>query len=230
VLYGSIVLIPLFMQELLGFPAITAGFWNSPRGVATLVLMPLAGFLIDRCWDMRGMLFGGLLVSVVGVWMFSLLDLGAGPWNFLWPQLLMGAGLSLVFPPLATITVDPIPSQEMGYATSVIALMRNVGASIGISAVDTELARRRQAAQVELVKHVRLGNCVFRGLLEKFEGVFRLHGSGPAQAMHQAMALIYRATRQQAALLSYIDGFQLLAILFGAVAPLVWVMRKHHAE
>ena len=230
VLYGSIVLIPLFMQELLGFPAITAGFWNSPRGIATLVLMPVAGYLIDRGWDMRGMLFAGLLVSVAGVWMFSFLDLSAGPWDFLWPQILMGAGLSFVFPPLATITVDPIPAHEMGYATSVIALMRNVGASIGISAVDTELARRRQGAQVELVKHVRPGSRIYRLLLNRFEALFRLHGSGPVHAMHQALALMYNMTGQQTALLSYLDGFRLLGILFAAAAPLVWIMHRHQAE
>jgi MFS transporter, DHA2 family, multidrug resistance protein len=230
VLYGSIVLIPLFMQELLGFPAITAGFWNSPRGIATLILMPVAGLLIDRGWDMRGMLFAGLLISVIGVWMFSFLDLSAGPWNFLWPQILMGAGLSFVFPPLATITVDPIPAREMGYATSVIALMRNVGASIGISAVDTVLARRRQSAQDELVKHVRRGNVTYRTLLNRFEALFRLHGSGPVHALHQAWALMYRMTQQQTALLSYIDGFRLLGVLFAAAAPLVWVMHKHQSE
>jgi MFS transporter, DHA2 family, multidrug resistance protein len=230
VLYGSIVLIPLFMQELLGFPAITAGAWNSPRGIATLVLMPVAGYLIDRGWDMRGMLFGGMLVSVVGVWMFSFLDLRAGPWNFLWPQILMGAGLSFVFPPLATITVDPIPAHEMGYATSVIALMRNVGASIGISAVSTELARKRQTAQDLLVRRAGNGHDAFRNLLQHLEGVFHLHGSGPKEAMHQALALIYQMARQQAAVLSYVDGFRLLGVLFAAVAPLVWLMRKHHAE
>jgi MFS transporter, DHA2 family, multidrug resistance protein len=107
--YGSIVLLPLFMQELLNFPAVTAGAWNSPRGFATMAMMPIAGFLIGRRWDMRALLSGGLIVSGIGAYMFSYLHTNAGPWSFFWPQIVMGAGLSFMFVPLATITVDPIP-------------------------------------------------------------------------------------------------------------------------
>jgi|SRR5579875_478889 len=143
-LYGSIVLLPLFMQTLLGFPAITAGFWNSPRGIATLFLMPVAGYLIGKRWDMRALITVGLLVTAVGAYMFSFLNLKAGPWNFLAPQLVMGAGLSFMFVPLSTITVDPIPAAEMNYATSLTTLARNLGASIGISMFTTFIDRRTQ--------------------------------------------------------------------------------------
>ncbi len=225
VLYGSIVLIPLFMQELLGFPAITAGFWNSPRGIATLILMPVAGLLIDRGWDMRGMIFVGMLVSVAGVFTFSLLNLNAGPWNFVWPEVLMGGGLSIVFPPLATISVDPIPTHEMGYATSVISSLRNIGASIGISIVTTELARNRQADQNVLAAHVTPGSPVLQNVLNGMKAYFMQHGSGPIHATQQALALIYNELLQQTAVMSYLHGFRLLAIVFALVAPLAWIMK-----
>jgi len=233
VLYGSIVLIPLFMQELLGFPAITAGFWNSPRGIATLILMPVAGLLIDRGWDMRGMIFSGMLVSVAGVWGFSLLNLNAGPWSFVLPEVLMGGGLSIVFPPLATITVDPIPTQEMGYATSVISSMRNIGASIGISIVTAELARNRQAQQTALVAHVTPGRPATQNVISALRAYFFQHGSGPVKAMHQALATIYETVQSQTAVLSYLHGFRMLGIVFAAVAPLAWIMKptprnRHH--
>jgi hypothetical protein len=93
-LFGSIVLLPLFMQELLDFPAITAGIWNSPRGIATMVMMPIAGYLISKRCDMRALLSGGLVISGIGAYMFSYLNLSAGPWDFFWPQIVMGAGLS----------------------------------------------------------------------------------------------------------------------------------------
>ena len=81
-LYGSIVLLPLFMQELLNFPAVTAGWWSAPRGIATLIMMPIAGFLIGRRWDMRALLSAGLAVSGIGAYMFSHLNTNAGPGNF----------------------------------------------------------------------------------------------------------------------------------------------------
>ncbi len=226
VLYGSILLIPLFMQELLGFPAITAGFWNSPRGIATMILMPVAGFLIGRRWDMRAMLFVGLFVSALGIFSFAFLNLNAGPWSFFWPQILMGAGLSFVFPPLATITVDPIPSEEMGYATSVIALMRNIGASIGISTVATLLARSRQKHQERLVAHLTASTPAMANFLARMKADFARQGASSVQAAQQAMALLYRLTLQQAAVLSYLDAFRLLGILFLIVSPLPGIMHR----
>lgn len=230
VLYGSIVLIPLFMQELLGFPAITAGFWNSPRGIATLILMPVAGLLIDRGWDMRGMIFTGMLVAVAGVWAFSLLNLKAGPWNFVLPEVLMGAGLSIVFPPLATISVDPIPTEEMGYATSVISSLRNIGASIGISIMTAELARSQQKNQNVLAAHVTSGQPVVENFLRGMKAYFMRHGSSPVEATHQALALVYQSALQETTVLSYLHAFRLLAIVFAVAAPLAWIMRPGFAK
>lgn len=230
VLYGSIVLIPLFMQELLGFPAITAGFWSAPRGIATLILMPLAGFLIGRRWDMRALLFAGLLVSAVGVFSFASLNTSAGPWNFVWPQILMGAGLSFTFVPLSTITVDPIPSEEMGYATSIISLLRNVGASIGISVVATVLARRRQAHQTRLVAHLTSNNIGMQKMLATMRADFVRHGTDAVLAGREAMALLYRLALRQAAALSYMDAFRLLGVLFIVVSPFVWLMHRTHED
>ncbi|HXJ16168.1 MAG TPA: DHA2 family efflux MFS transporter permease subunit [Candidatus Polarisedimenticolia bacterium] len=227
VLFGSVVLIPLFMQELLGFPAITAGFWNAPRGIATMLLMPVAGILIERRWDMRGMIFSGLLSAALGVFLFSFLDSSAGPMNFVWPQIVMGAGLAFTFVPLATISVDPIPSEEMGYATGIIALMRNLGGSIGISVVATVLARGRQARQTRLAAHVTPFAVSVRSMIAAMGAYFSRHGAGPAEAGRDALALIYRLTLQQVATLSYMDAFRLLGILFFVVSPIPWVMRRH---
>jgi len=226
VLFGSIVLIPLYMQELLDFPAITAGFWNSPRGIATLILMPVAGFLIGRRWDMRAMMFTGLLVSAAGIFWFSLLNLNASPWSFFWPQILMGAGLSFVFPPLATITVDPIPSEEMGYATSITSLMRNIGASVGISFVATELARNRQKHQTRLVAHLTAANPAMTGFLAGLKADLLYRGASSVQAGRQALAMLYQLTLRQAAVLSYLDAFRLLGIFLLVVAPLPWLMHR----
>jgi DHA2 family multidrug resistance protein len=230
VLYGSIVLIPLFMQELLGFPAITAGFWSAPRGIATLILMPIAGYLIGRRWDMRAMLFAGLIVAAVGVFSFSHLDTSAGPWNFVWPQVLMGAGLSFTFVPLSTITVDPIPSEEMGYATSIIALLRNVGASIGISIVATLLARRRQTYQTRLVANLTPTSSAMQNMLATMRADFMRHGANAVLAGREALALLYRITLDQAAALSYMDAFRMLGVMFVIVSPFVWLMHRTHHD
>lgn len=226
VLYGSILLLPLFMQEVLNFPAITAGVWNCPRGIATMALMPLAGYLIGRRWDMRALLFSGILVSAIGVLWFSYLNPSTGPWNFLWPQIVMGAGLGFVFVPFATITVDPIPNEEMGFATSITGLTRNLGAGFGISIAATMLQRRDQIHQVRLAAHVNPSNPRFTALLSALQAHFHQEGASLSSSRHQAVGAVYGIVRHQASVLSYLDSFRILAILFVAVLPLVWIMRK----
>lgn len=225
-LYGSIVLLPLFMQELLDFPALTAGIWNSPRGLATMALMPIAGYLIGRRWDMRALLSAGLVVSAIGAYMFSYLNLHAGPWNFFWPQMVMGAGLSFMFVPLATITVDPIPQEEMGYATSLIALARNLGAGIGISAFTAFVARREQLHQLRLAASMGQQRQISSQALTGVQGLLQRAGRDSVSAAHQAVGLIYQELLRASSALSYLDGFRVMAVLLLAAVPLVWIMKK----
>jgi MFS transporter, DHA2 family, multidrug resistance protein len=225
-LYGSIVLLPLFMQELLNFPAVTAGVWSSPRGIATLIMMPAAGFLIGRRWDMRALLAGGLVVSAVGAYMFSYLNLNAGPWDFFWPQMVMGAGLSFMFVPLATITVDPIPQEEMGYATSLIALARNLGAGIGISVFTAFVARRQQFHQLRLAASMQQEPGLLPGALAGLQKHLAQRGTGPVAAAQRALALVYEQLVHHASALSYLDGFRAIAVLLLITVPFVWIMRK----
>ncbi|HJT88936.1 MAG TPA: DHA2 family efflux MFS transporter permease subunit [Bryobacteraceae bacterium] len=224
--YGSIVLIPLFMQTLLNFPAFTAGEWNTPRGIATLIVMPVAGFLIGRRWDMRALIFTGLLVAGVGSYEFSHLNLSAGPWDFVVPQMIMGAGLSFMFVPLATITVDPIPAEEMGYATSLTGLSRNIGSGIGISIFTTVLARRQQFHQLRLVANLSRHQPEFAHTRSAIEGYLAQHGNSLGMAAKEALAALYFQVVRAASLMSYLDGFRIVALLFVLVAPLVWLMRK----
>jgi DHA2 family multidrug resistance protein len=226
VLFGSTVLLPLFMQELLGFPAVTAGEWNTPRGLATMAFMPVAGILISRRWDMRKMLFFGVLTAAVGAFCFSLLDLSAGPWNFVLPEAVMGLGFSFIFVPLATITVDPIPAEQMGYATSIIALMRNVGGGLGISAVTTLLARREQVHQDLLAAHVTPFRPLTASTLAEFHQRLAQSGVSFTGAGRHAMQLLYHILIKQAAVLSYLDAFRFLTLVFVVVSPLIWLMRK----
>jgi len=226
VLFGSTVLLPLYMQELLGFPAITAGKWNTPRGLATMAFMPIAGILISRRWDMRKMLFFGTLTAAAGLYGFSLLNLNAGPWNFVLPEAIMGLGFSFIFVPLATITVDPIPAEQMGYATSIIALMRNIGGGLGISAVTTLLARREQFHQDRLAAHITSFNPGTAPLLHEMHQRLAQHGVNFTGSGQHALQLLYDLVLRQAAVLSYLDAFRFLTLLFIVVSPLVWLMRK----
>jgi len=216
VLYGSLVLLPLFMQELLGFPAATAGFWSSPRGVGTMIFMPLTGYMLGRRWDPRLLLAVGLAGTAYAFFEYSHLSLAAGPYDILWPQLLQGAAMSLVFVPLTTVTMDPIPLPSMGYATSIYSLVRNIGSSMGISFVTTELARRSQFHQARLAESISIYDPAVRQNLQAL-------GAGGTQ---QGIGMVYAKVLRQASLMSFLELFYILGVLFLLVIPVLLVMRK----
>ena len=153
VLYGSTVLLPLLMQVLLGYTATHAGVTNLPRGLASFLIMPIVGRLTGKM-DHRKLLGIGVLASAYAMWELSKLSLDVASVNFWWPLMIQGAALGFVFVPLTTITNNPIPNERMGNATSIFNLMRNIGASIGISMVETVQFRAQQRHTSRLAAHV----------------------------------------------------------------------------
>ncbi len=222
VLYGSLVLLPLFMQQLLGFPAVTAGLWSSPRGLGTVVFLPLTGILLGRRWDPRILLMTGLVMASVAFFGYGGLNLSAGGHDFLWPQIIQGAGLAMVFTPLTTISMDPIPLESMGFATALYSLVRNMGSSIGISFVTTELARRSQMHQARLVEAITPYSL---GVQQTTSAIGHMVGSADGGG-REAMGMIYGQALRQASAMSVLDLFHLLGYLFLLMIPLVWIMRR----
>lgn len=224
-LYGSLVLIPLVLQTVLGFPAFQAGIAMAPRGVGSFIAMPVVGMILAKV-DARKMLGVGIVVSSYTLLELSRLNTNAGFWDFCWPQFFMGLALGMLFVPLTTISMDPIPNESMGNATSLFNLVRNLGGSIGIAAVSTIQTRRQQVDMNVLGAHVRPGNPLAESMLNMFRSYFLGRGSGPAQAALQARAAIWSMIQQQAAEMSYNTTFRILAILFIAMIPFVFLMKR----
>ncbi len=230
VLYGSLVLLPLFMQTLLGWTAVTAGVWTSPRGIGTALCMPLVGYLLGKGRDGRKMLTFGFLVTGLAFFGYSHMNLNSGTWDILWYQVTQGMGMSFIFVPLTTLTMAPIPAAETGFATALYSVMRNIGSSMGVSFVTTWVARRSQVHQTVLAAHVAPGNPASRLALAGAQRAFQAGGSDPFTAGRQALAALYGIVQRQAALLSYIEAFRLMGVLFLAVIPVVWFMRRAHGR
>lgn len=225
VLYGSTVLLPLLMQELLGYTATHAGITNFPRGLASFLAMPFIGILTNKV-DSRKLLGTGVFFSAIAMFLLSRLSLDVGFWNFWWPLMLQGAALGLIFVPLTTVTNDPIPRERMGNATSIFNLMRNIGASIGISVVETLQYRRQQAHNNYLASWISAGNLQVRQTIEGLKNHFISAGADPATATHRAYGALWGMVQRQAAMLSYNDVFLTLAIMFLCMAPFVLLMRR----
>ena len=225
VLYGSTVLLPLLMQELLGYTATHAGVTNLPRGLASFLFMPVVGILTGKV-DARKLLAIGLMATAGAMFTVSTFSLQVGFWNFWWPLMLQGAGLGLIFVPLTTVTNDPIPRERMGNATSIFNLMRNIGSSVGISSVEALQFRRMQAHINILGQHVSATSAQTQAVLGGLRQTFMARGADAVTADHQAHGALWGMVQQQAAMLSYNDVFRFLGGMFLIMLPLLFLMEK----
>ncbi|HYK60349.1 MAG TPA: DHA2 family efflux MFS transporter permease subunit [Bryobacteraceae bacterium] len=225
VLYGSIVLLPIWLQTLLGYPATTTGFTMAPRGLGSMIGMPLVGIFVSR-FDPRKVLAGGLLMGAASTWRLSQLNLDAGFWDLFWPQAIQGFGLGMVFVPLTTIAMNPVPREAMGNATSIYNLMRNLGGSVGIAIIAMLNTRFQQKYIAILGSNVTATNPEATQRLAAMRSMFLGMGSGQALAERRAYASIFGVVQRQAAMRAFVDLFQLITIVFLLMIPLTLIMRK----
>lgn len=224
-LYGLITLLPLFYQELLGYTAYAAGWAVSPRGVGAILAMPVIGILTSKV-DNRWLIASGFVMfGVSGLW-FGEVNLAISQWSFLWAIIVSGFGSGSIFVPLSTTTVAGLPNEEIGNASGLYNLCRNVGGSVGISVVNTIVARHQQLHQNELVHSFTSTSIPFEQQLQSLQKYLYTQGYGPVEAMRKAYALLSGQLQQQALLWSYVDDFRYLAIVCFACIPIVFMLKK----
>ena len=223
VIYGVITLLPLFYQTLMGYTAGLAGITVSPRGVGAIVMMPIIGYLTSRI-DNRWLIAAGFGVfGISSIW-FAHLTLGMSQWTMLWPIIISGAASGTVFVPLSTATMGTLRNEQMGNASGLYNLLRNIGGSIGISMVDTMIARHTQLRRAELASHLSPGNPVFHAVQSRIDTYIAMRGAPlPRQTSYD---LLSQMLNQQAAAWSYVDVFRYLAIACFLCVPIVFLLKK----
>ena len=224
-LYGSLVVLPIWLQTLLGYPALQAGIALAPRGMGSMLGMPIVGSISSRV-DNRKLLALGLGLCAYTMWSFSRMNLNVGYWDLFWPQFLQGIALSLIFVPLTTVTMAPVPRENMGNATSLFNLMRNLGGSMGIASSTALTLRFQQEHQNYLVGHTGPLNPRFNGLIAGLQSMFAAHGSGPLLASRRALAVVYGLVQQQTAMLTFMDVFHIFMWVFLGMIPMLFLLKK----
>jgi DHA2 family multidrug resistance protein len=225
VLYGSLVLLPVMLQTLLGYPPMQAGIAMAPRGMGSFLMMPIVGILTGR-FDPRKLLAMGLAIGGITMWWLGHLNLQAGYWDVFWPQFIQGTAMALLFVPLTTVTMDAIKPERMGNATSLFNLMRNIGGSIGIAATGTLLARRSQAYTSVIGSHVTSYTAETQSMMAQMKAAFMAAGADVVTAAQRAQAAMFGMVQRQATMVAFVSIFQLLAIVFLAMVPLVLLMKR----
>ncbi len=225
ILYSSLVLLPIYLQTLLGYPAYNAGLALSPRGLGSLATTPLAGYLTSKT-DPRRLLAFGLVLGSLTMFSLSGLNLNAGYWDIFWPQVFQGVALSFLFIPLMTLSMAGIPKEKMGNATSIFNLMRNIGGSVGIAIMTTFLARRNQMHQNVLVGNITAGNLKTGTMLRGMQGWFQTNGVDRYVASRRAWATLYGMVQLHASMLSFVEAFWVMGVLFLAMLPFILLLRN----
>jgi DHA2 family multidrug resistance protein len=225
VLYGSLVLLPVMLQTLFGYSSLEAGKTMAPRGMGSLMMMPMVGYLTGQM-DPRKLLAMGLIVGGLTLLWLGDLNMRAGYWDIFWPQFLQGAGMALMFVPLTTVSMATIPTERMGYATSLFNLMRNLGGSIGIAITGTILQRQRQATAAFLGENVSVYDPVTRAVFEQIRASLMAAGSDAVSATQRAYMMLHGMILQQASMVSFVNLFRLLGIIFLVMLPLVIAMKR----
>lgn len=228
-LFGTLVLLPLYLQKLMNYTALWAGLVLGPGGVASFVIMPLVGALLRKGVNPRDLLGFGLSVAAVSIWLMSRFNLEAGFWAIAEPRLLLGVGMGLFFVPLSTATFIDIRNEEMGNATAIFNVLRNLGQSFGVAVSTTILAQRAQVHQSFLVERITPFDPAFQTHYQRL--LAWLQSFHPEMAdMNTALGFMYREVLRQANMLAFNDVFWILACMTALLVPLTLLFKAPGRE
>ena len=220
-LFGAILLTPLYLEDLLGYPADLAGLLMAPRGVAGLVSMLVVGRLITRVAP-RVLILTGIAFWALGAFPMTHYSLQMNTWFLLWPMIVQGLGLGLIFVPGATIAYATLPRAVSAEAAGLYNLIRTVGTGIGISITATIFARQTQVAWNETGSQIN----AFNPAVESYLGRLDMNLLDPG-----APAILAREVLRQSLMIGMVDALTVLAWSFVLMIPLAFLLhagQPHH--
>lgn len=230
-LFGSLILLPFFLQNLLHYSATQSGLTLMPRSLTMVLLMPVAGMLYNRL-GVYVMLPFGLVLGSGAAFMMARLTLESGSLQILLPQLIQGVGFSFVFVSLSTTALSTIPRARMQYATGLYNLVRQLGGSLGTAIVVALVDHRLAEVSARLAGYASAYNPIFVQRWQALRGGLMARGMDASTAGQQALALLGAAMHRQASVIAFNYVFALIGILSLACLPLVLLLRRgrHDAE
>lgn len=215
VLYATRALLPPLLQNLMHYSVLDAGLATAPSGAGSMLAMVLAGRLVGpiKARDLVGV---GFVVAAFSLWQMSGYDLAMGEGTVIWSGFLQGLGIGLISVPLTTASFSTLDPQLRGEGTSIYSLSRNIGSSIGISFVQTELTRNTQIAHASIAEHITAYNPLAQP--NALPGAWNIHTASGLAALNAEVT-------RQASMIGYVDDFKLLFVLTLASMPLLILMR-----
>ena len=224
-LFGGLILLPLFLQNLLGYDATQAGLALMPRSLTMVLVMPIAGALYNRLGVYVMALFG-LLLAAASTFLMARFTLETGPLQILIPQIMQGLAFGFIFVSISTTAMSTIPRPQMQAASGLYNLVRQLGGSLGTAIVVTLVDHKVTTASANLVRYASPFNPTFMHWWQTIQSGFAARGIDQGRARLQALSMLGREINRQASVVAFDYAFAVMAVLFLCCLPLVLLLRR----
>ena len=226
-IYGSTFVIPIYTQSMLGWTATDAGMLLIPSSITTGLMMPVIGKLLERGFSQKYMVaLGFTLFFVFTFWMRNIMTPDTGEEHMFWPLIVRGVGLGLLFVPITTLALSTLKGKEIGEGAAFTGMMRQLGGSFGIAIITTMIARLHQQYRVDLIPNISAIDFKVQQRVEALKQLFISKGFSANEALNKAYEMLEGAIAKQSTVLSYMDVFLYLGILFLLCVPFVLLIKK----
>lgn len=225
-LYGSTFIIPLYVQSILGWTALQAGMLMIPSAITTAFMMPIIGALLQKGVPQQYLAAGGMfLFAVFSFWGFKILTPDTGEGDFFWMLIVRGFAMGMLFIPVTTLALSTLKGQEIGQGAAFTGMMRQLGGSFGIALITTFLTRQNMVHRSDLVSKLQVSDPAVQQRLHGIQQVLISKGMAADAAVKASYAGLDGMVTKQVAVLSYMDVFMYLSIMFLICVPFVIMVK-----
>ena len=230
-LYGSTFIIPLYTQATLGWTATQAGMLMVPATLTTAFLMPFVGKLLQKGVPNQYMAATGMFMFVwFCIWGYKILTPDTSSDNFFWMLMVRGVAMALLFIPVTTLSLSTLKGQQIGQGAAFTGMMRQLGGSFGIAIISTFMSRQNWHHRANLITNLDTSNPTVAGRIAAYQHNFEMKGMTPDMALASAHKALDGSIIKQAAVMSYMDVFMLVGILFLICAPFVLMIKGNKGQ
>ena len=226
-LYGSTLIIPIYTQSVLGWTATDAGLLLIPGSITTAIMMPFIGKMIQKGVPQGYMVAAGFFVFFIFTfWMRNIITPDTGAEHMFWPLILRGVGLGLLFVPITTLSLSTLKGKNIGEGAAFTGMMRQLGGSFGIALITTFITRFSQEHRVNLIAHLDITKAELQTRIQQLQAGFVSKGFTANEALAKAYQVIDFSVTKQSTVMSYMDIFMYLGIMFLLCIPIIFFIKK----
>lgn len=226
-LYGSTFIIPIYTQSILGWTATDAGLLLIPSSITTGLMMPIIGKLLERGVSQKYLVAIGLIsFFLYSLWMYNIMTPDTGSELMFWPLVLRGFGLGLLFVPITTLALSTLKGKNIGEGAAFTGMMRQLGGSFGIAIITTMIATRTQQHRTDLIPNLSAINFQVQERIQALQHFFMAKGYSVSESLAKTYQVLEGSIMKQSTVLSYMDIFLYLGLMFLVCVPFVLMIKK----